>query len=104
MESFIESADDVIYIGKVCDAYETLIKLKIATPKKLLKYAAFLEKWGYIEKSLSIYERCLHIFKDETIILEIWKVYITKLKYIDHNERRKDIEERYAEVVRYRGK
>ncbi|KAG5420130.1 SYF1 [Candida metapsilosis] len=104
VESFIESADDVIYIGKICDAYETLIKLKIATPKKLLKYAAFLEKWGYIEKSLSIYERCLHIFKDEAIILEIWKVYITKLKYINHNERRKDIEERYAEVVRYRGK
>ncbi|KAI5958630.1 SYF1 [Candida theae] len=104
VESFIESADDVIYVGKLCDAYDMLIKLKIATPKNLLNYAAFLETWGYIEKSLSIYERCLYIFKDEAIVLEIWKVYITKLKYIEHKERRKDIEERYKEVMQRRGK
>lgn len=104
VESFIESPSDVIYIGKICDAYETMIKLKIATPKKLINFATFLERWGYIEKSLSIYERCLRIFKDETIRLEIWRVYITKLKFIDHKERRKDIEERYMDVVKYRGK
>lgn len=33
VESFIESPSDVIYIGKICDAYETMIKLKIATLK-----------------------------------------------------------------------
>ncbi|KAI5952181.1 SYF1 [Candida margitis] len=104
VESFIESANDTIYIDKVCQAYETLIKLKIATPKKIMAYAQFLETWGYIEKSLSVYERCLDIFKDEAIRLEIWRIYITKLKYIDHKERRKDIEERYREVVKYRGK
>ncbi|CAD1813063.1 unnamed protein product [Candida parapsilosis] len=103
VESFIESPRDIIYIGKISDAYETMIDLKIATPGKLLNFATFCEKWGFIEKSLSIYERCLHIFKDEAIKLEIWNVYITKLKYIDHKERRKDIEERYFEVVKFRG-
>lgn len=49
VESFIESPRDIIYIGKISDAYETMIDLKIATPGKLLNFATFCEKWGLLK-------------------------------------------------------
>lgn len=78
LESFIESNEQTNEIEKVCNAYDQLIKLKIATGKNIISYAEFLESWKYYERSLTIYERGLKLFQDSEIKYEIWKAYLTK--------------------------
>ncbi|KAI3406861.2 SYF1 [Candida oxycetoniae] len=96
IESFLEdNEDDSSLISQVVEAFEQMIKLKIATPNIMIRYALFLEAHKQIEKSLSIYERAVQVFKDELIKKGVWKIYSTKLKYIDNKERVKDIQERF---------
>ncbi|CAK9439855.1 uncharacterized protein LODBEIA_P39550 [Lodderomyces beijingensis] len=96
LESFIDDGElGNKQADQVVEAYEQMISLKIASGNTMMKYASFLEEQQQIEKSLSIYERALVIFKDELIQREIWKVYSTKLPLIDNKERVKDIKERF---------
>ncbi|EDK47542.1 hypothetical protein LELG_05723 [Lodderomyces elongisporus NRRL YB-4239] len=83
------------YINQVIEAFEQMIKLKIASAKDMMQYALFLETHKQTDKSLSIYERALLIFNDSLIRQEIWRIYMTKLKFINNVERVKDIKERF---------
>ncbi|KAI5965882.1 SYF1 [Candida pseudojiufengensis] len=99
--SFIDFENpDSKYLDRLNEVIETIILLKIATPKNLLKYATLLENLNQFEKSLAIYERCLQLFQDNDIQYEIWQIYLTKLKYIDNKERIKDIQERYLNSIK----
>ncbi|KAI5955001.1 SYF1 [Candida jiufengensis] len=95
IDSFLE-VNNSTYMNLLNEVIEKMIILKIATPKNLMVYASILQQHYQIEKSLSVYEKALQLFKDKEIQLEIWKIYLTKLNYIDNKERIKDIKERYV--------
>ncbi|KAK6461891.1 Pre-mRNA-splicing factor SYF1 [Scheffersomyces coipomensis] len=86
LESFVESETDESEINKVMEAYNKLIDIKIATPKIILDYANFLESYKYFEKSFTIYEIGLKLFKDASIKFEIWNVYLTKTLNTKNNK------------------
>lgn len=77
LESFVDSGEPE-EISKVCDAYDKLILLKIVTPLNIINYANFLEEWNLIEKSFTVYELGLKIFK-YPVSFEIWNIYLVKV-------------------------
>lgn len=76
LESFVESGT-LEEIERVSQAFDKLIYLKIATPLNIVNHASFLEDWEYYEKSFTIYELGIKIFK-YPISFEIWNIYLVK--------------------------
>ncbi|OUM53969.1 hypothetical protein BVG19_g3307 [[Candida] boidinii] len=75
---FIESGGE---IGKVCEIYDKILELKIATPLTIINYCDFLENNKYFNKMFKIYEKSVHIFSFP-VVFEIWNIYLIKvIKY-----------------------
>ncbi|CUM46449.1 Pre-mRNA-splicing factor SYF1 [Debaryomyces fabryi] len=92
LESMIENNNQTDEIEKVINAYNKTIELKIATPLTIINFANFLEDWNFYERSFSVYEIGLKIFKDTKIKFEIWNIYLSKIIKHDVNiERIRDL-------------
>lgn len=75
---FIESGGEII---KVCEIYDKILELKIATPLTIISYCDFLENNKYFNKMFKIYEKSVNIFSFP-VVYEIWNIYLIKiLKY-----------------------
>ena len=104
LETFIESDNQLNEIGKVINAYQHLIKLKIATPKIMINFAQFLESWNQFEQCFNVLHQALKIFQnDNQIKFEIWNVYLVKaIKHIQLTERIRDLfEQSINEIPAY---
>lgn len=82
-------------------AYEAMLDLKIATPKVVLNYAAYLEEHKYFEDSFRVYERGVDMF-DFPHSFDLWLSYL--LKFVQRFkgskvERARDIFEQGIEKV-----
>lgn len=78
LESLVEDKLQKSEIEKVCNAYYTMIEVKLATPLNIINFANFLEDWQFYERSLSVYELGIKLFKDSNIRFEIWNIYLSK--------------------------
>merc|ERR1719235_1656046 len=67
-------------------AYDMIIELKVATPRLILNYAAYLEERKYWEDSFRVYERGIKVFKWPHVN-DIWIMYLTK--FVERYEGRK---------------
>ena len=104
LESFIESDNQLKEIEKVTNAYQHLIKLKIATPRIMINFAQFLESWNQYEQCFNVLHQALKIFQnDNQIKFEIWNVYLIKaIKHIQLTERIRDLfEQSINEIAAY---
>lgn len=80
LESMIDDiAKDADKIDKIMKAYDQIIELKLATGQVLLDYANFLQNYKYWEKSFTVYEKGINLFKNHKIKFEIWNQYLTKI-------------------------
>lgn len=82
-------------------AYDGMLDLKIATPRVVLCYAAYLEQHKFFEDAYKAYERGVDMF-DFPHSLEIWIAYLTKFvqRYKGTKiERTRDIFEQAIERV-----
>ena len=82
-------------------AYDAMLDLRIATPRVVLNYAAFLETHSFFEESFRCFERGVDLF-DFPYALEIWIAYL--VKFVQHYkgtkvERTRDIFEQAVEKV-----
>lgn len=66
-------------IKDVEDGYNRMIQLKIATPLTIINFASFYEELNFFERSFTVYELGLSVFKDSRVKFEIWNVYLSKL-------------------------
>ena len=58
-------------------AYDTMLDLRIATPRIVLNYAQYLQQHHYFEDSFRAYERGVDQF-DFPYSLELWIAYLTQ--------------------------
>lgn len=82
-------------------AYEAMLDLRIATPRVVLNYAAYLESHSFFEDSFRCYERGVALF-DFPYSLDIWIAYL--VKFVKHYkgtqvERTRDVFEQAVERV-----
>lgn len=66
-------------INDVEIGYNRVIELKIATPLTIVNFASFYEDLKFYERSYTVYEKGLQVFKDSRVRFEIWNVYLSKL-------------------------
>lgn len=66
-------------IKLVEDSYKRVIELRIATPLTIVNFAAFYEDLKFFERSYTVYETGLKVFRDSRVRFEIWNVYLSKL-------------------------
>lgn len=80
LESMIDDTEkDTDKINKIMKAYDQIIELKIATGQIILNYADFLLNYKYWEKSFTVYEMGIKLFKNHKIKFEIWNKYLTAI-------------------------
>ena len=79
LESIIDSSAQTNEIEKVSQAYEKVMKFKLASPLMLVNYADFMESWHGENEALAIYAKGLKYFKDSKVRFEIWNIYLSKL-------------------------
>lgn len=92
LESLVETGEETNEIEKVIDAYNKTINLKIASALTIINFANFLEELQFFERSFSVYETGIRIFKDSKIRFEIWNIYLSKVIKHDLNiERIRDL-------------
>jgi pre-mRNA-splicing factor SYF1 len=82
-------------------AYEAMLDLRIATPRVVLNYAAYLESHSFFEDSFRCYERGVDLF-DFPNSLDVWIAYL--VKFVRHYkgtrvERTRDVFEQAVERV-----
>ncbi len=82
-------------------SYEAMLDLRIATPRVVLNYAAFLDAHCFYEDSFRCYERGVDLF-EFPYSLDIWVAYL--VKFVQHYkgtkvERTRDIFEQAVEKV-----
>ncbi len=82
-------------------AYDAMLDLRIATPRVVLNYAAYLEEHSFFEDAFRCYERGVDLF-DFPYSLDIWIAYL--VKFVKHYkgtrvERTRDVFEQAVERV-----
>jgi pre-mRNA-splicing factor SYF1 len=82
-------------------AYDAMLDLRIATPRVVLNYAAYLEEHSFFEDSFRCYERGVDLF-DFPYSLDIWIAYL--VRFVKHYkgtrvERTRDVFEQAVERV-----
>ncbi|ODQ81049.1 hypothetical protein BABINDRAFT_160466 [Babjeviella inositovora NRRL Y-12698] len=91
--------DDPTTIDQICQAYESILRMKIATPVVIVNYANFLESVHRFEQSFTVYEKGVALFKFP-VNYEIWNIYLSKVlarQAVVSNERIRDLFEQALE-------